>query len=295
MGDLARQPDLLLEALQGDPVAREGFGTERLDGHRLLQLPVERAIDHAHPARPQDLLHFVPIGEQGPGPEQRARRSERRARALQLLGGRRPGGGHHVLHQVRLFLQVGDEALERLGQHADLVGARYLDVHGVVAVLHATGGERQPANWAGDLSGQHICRAEGQEQAQEHSEADGALQRTERAELSVVRAERHEAAERVAARRADRAGEADQVLAGHAGRELRAGRVVRQRSHRTGVRYERRLDGVARQCGADDVRPVERVEGEEHHVGGGCLLDFLRQAVVDGVRRHERALRRGRK
>ena len=69
VGDLARQPDLLLEALQGDPVAREGFGTERLDGHRLLQLAVERAIDHAHPARPQDLLHFVPIGEQGPGPE----------------------------------------------------------------------------------------------------------------------------------------------------------------------------------------------------------------------------------
>ena len=40
---------------------------------------------------------------------------------------------------------------------------------------------------------------------------------------------------------------------------------------------------------------VERIEREEDHVGRGGLLDLLREGVVDGVRRHEGALRRRRR
>ena len=112
VGDLAGEADLLLEALERDAASDQCFGTERLDRHGLLQLAVERPVHHTHPARPEDLLHLVAVGEQRSGPQCVAgRRRSSGSRRLRRRGSRR---GRHVLDQPRLLLQVPHQALERL-------------------------------------------------------------------------------------------------------------------------------------------------------------------------------------
>ena len=293
MGDFAGEPDLLLEALERDAAPHERFGTERLDRHRLLQLAVERPVHHTHPAHPEDLLHLVAVGEQRARAQPASRRGpDGRSGALELLRGRGSRRGHHVLDELRLLLQVRHQTLERLRQHADLVAGGDADFHAVVPVLHPARGERQPPDRARDLPRQHVGRGEREQQPQHDREPDGALQRPERSELAIVRAERHEPAERVATGGADRARQPDEPLAVHVGGQLRARRVARQGSHRPRVGHERRLDRLARQGGADDIGPVERVERKEHHVGGGRLPDLVRERIIDRVGGNEGALRR---
>src|SRR5213079_995314 len=63
-----------------------------------------------------------------------------------------------VLDELRLFLQVRHQTLERLRQHADLVAGGDADFHAVVPVLHPARRERQPADRARDLAGEHVRR-----------------------------------------------------------------------------------------------------------------------------------------
>src|SRR5437870_6457018 len=177
MGDLAGEPDLLLEALERDAAPHERFGTERLDRHRLLQLAVERPVHHTHPAHPEDLLHLVAVGEQRARAQPASRRgTDGRAGALELLRGRGPRRGHHVLDELRLLLQVRHQTLERLRQHADLVAGGDADFHAVVPVLHPARRERQPADRARDLAGQHGGRGQREQQSEREGEPDRVLQ-----------------------------------------------------------------------------------------------------------------------
>src|SRR6266704_2014410 len=130
-------------------------------------------------------------------------------------GGRGLRRRHHVLDQVRFLLEVGHEPAERRRQHADLVGRPHVDLDAVVAILYAPRRERQPTNRAGDLAREHVGGDECEREAEHERDRQGAPQRGERRELPLVRAERHEAAERIAARRADRTRKADHVLAAH--------------------------------------------------------------------------------
>ena len=139
---------------------------------------------------------------------------------------------------------------------------------------------------------QHVRRGEREHQTKHDREPDRALQRPERAQLALVRAECDESTERVARRGADRARQTDQPLAIHVGRQLRSGGVPGQRGEGQRVGHERRLDDVPGQRRAHDVGPFERVEREEHDVGRRGLFDLLGESVVDRVRGHERAPRR---
>ena len=107
-----------------------------------------------------------------------------------------------------------------------------------------------------------------------------------------MRAERHEPAEHVAACGPDWRRESDQALPGDVRRQLRPGAVAPQRPHRDRVRHHRRRNLLLRQRATHDVRPVERVEPEKHHIRRRGLLDRLRQRVVDCVGGDERSLRR---
>src|SRR5437867_2097537 len=163
MGDLAREADLLLEALQRDALARERLRAQRLDRHRLLQLAVERAVHDAHAAHAEHFLHVVAVGEHTAGPKHVAARHD-----LAPVGGPRSGGSHHVLHQRGLLLQVLHEALERLRQDADLVARSHRDLDAVVAVLYAACRQGEPAHRTRDLPGQ----PEGDHQRQPDAEPD---------------------------------------------------------------------------------------------------------------------------
>ena len=64
MGDPPGQPELLLEALQQGGIQLPDVGPDCLDGQGLAHLPVERAVDHAHPAGAERLLDLVAAGEE---------------------------------------------------------------------------------------------------------------------------------------------------------------------------------------------------------------------------------------
>src|SRR5207302_3749452 len=124
-------------------------------------------------------------------------------------------------------LEIRHEPAERRRQHADLVARPDVDLDTVVAILYAPRRERQATDRAGDLAREHVGGDEGEPEAEHERDRQGAPQRGERGELSLVRTERDEPPERVPARRADRTREADHVLAAHDRRYLRAARVAR--------------------------------------------------------------------
>src|SRR5262245_43523966 len=121
MCDAAGEPDLLLEAVERR-TGGHGFRLEHLDGDRFLELAIEGAIDDPHAAGPENFLHLVAARED------RARTdlvptggADRRWYGVQALRRRASGGLHHVFHERGLGFQVLDQALEGLGENADLV------------------------------------------------------------------------------------------------------------------------------------------------------------------------------
>ena len=82
MRDLSRETNLAAEAIERDAFAGHRLRPQRLDRNRLLQLPVERSVDHAHPADAEHSLNVIAVCEHGARPLQlpaRLRRGSARA------------------------------------------------------------------------------------------------------------------------------------------------------------------------------------------------------------------------
>ena len=222
VGDLPRQPDLLLEPLQRRRLRLRCIHSQRLDRDQLAQLLVPGAVHDPHPAHAEHALDLVPAGERG------ARRQHPRFRLhLTRDGGRcdaahrgvhRPrnlvGGGAHHLDQLLLRLQLLDHVLERRRQLADLVPARDFDLRLVVALGHAPGHADQRAHRTADHAPHQPGTRQRERQPDEPRQHEGALGPVERRQLLIARAERQIAAQGVAAPLVlERPRQADQVLA----------------------------------------------------------------------------------
>ena len=97
-------------------------------------------------------------------------------------------------------------------QNADFVSRLYGNVDAVVAVLHPTGRNREPAHRTGDLSRLDEGEDQREHDTQPHRPQHRAPQRVERRQLRFPGAQRDESAAHVAAGRTDRSGQTDQML-----------------------------------------------------------------------------------
>ena len=159
--DAAREPDLLLEPVEEGRVGGKDFAAQGLDRDEIVELPVVRLVDDAHPTLAENRLDVIAAGEESAdlrlvGGGRSGRRGRRGASGEQgLFTAERDRQRRDVLFERRFLFQLLEHGPEGARENPDLVVRLDRDLGLEISDPHRLGRANQPIHRPGDPPREH--------------------------------------------------------------------------------------------------------------------------------------------